>query len=384
MRGFTGTILATVLLCVALTAFASDVSQPAYRLGPEDIITVVVTRHPEFSGDFFVPTDGKINLPAVGQVNVTGLTIDQVTEKVTSGLKERLLQPEVTVSLKSPRMQRVYVLGAVSKPGLYDSKPGWRITEAVAAAGGVSDGVEPSECKAKLLSNDGTVQTVEVSSAIGGSASANFEVKNGDVLTIETEETIPVYIVGKVKTPGLYRIKVGNPSLMGALTMAGGPLDNAATSQVSITHITGAHETVDLTSAMAGSAENNLSLKSGDLVTVPETTCRIAVLGFVQSPGFYPLKDGQKITLADALGLAGGLDNKRSGITSIAVIRSGNGKQEKLTFNLKKFLRSGDAAQNPDIVAGDVVYVPETNTPNWDVIYRAISSVGLLINPFID
>lgn len=384
-QGLTRLILCTAAFFAVSTAlFAGNEPQTVYKLGPEDVVTVAVNKHPEFSGDFLVPSDGKINLPAVGYTEVDGLTIEELSSLISTKLKDRLLSPEVTVSLKTARMQRVYVLGVVKEPGTYDLKPGWRITEALAAAGGLSTGIEPSDCKVTVLSVGGKKQSVDFSSAISGKVESNLEIGSGDVLTIESEETIPVYIVGKVKTPGLYRLRKSSPGVMEALTLAGGTLDEAAISRVSVTHISGTSETVNLTPAIIeGTQSANVKLQSGDLVTVPETTSRIAVLGYIKTPGFYPLRDGQKVMLADALGLAGGVDNNRGGISSVVVVRSKEGKQEKLTYNLNKFLKSGDITQNPVIQAGDVIFVPETGKPDWELVFRAISSVGVIINPFI-
>lgn len=380
-------LVTTLLLAVlSLTAFATDQPQAAYKLGPEDIISVTVAHHPEFSGDFLIPTDGEVNLPAVGQTKVAGRTIQDLCAYVTEQLRDRLKNPEVVVSLKVARMQRVYVLGAVSKPGPYDMKPGWRVTEAVAAAGGLATGIEPTDCKATILrSATGARQSVEFSSAVTGAMDANLSIESGDVLTVESEETMPVYVVGKVKTPGLYKLRKSNPGVMEALTLAGGTLDDAALSRVTITHVSGDSEPVNLVPAVLdGKQDANAKLQSGDLVTVPETTSRVAVLGYVRTPGYYPLKDGHKLMLADALSLAGGPENRRGGISSIVVIRPRDGKQEKLSFNLKKFLKSGDMTQNPEILAGDVVYIPETNKPDWDIIFRALSTAGVLMNPLLN
>lgn len=380
------TLLSVFLLAITIFgAIASEAPQMAYKLGPEDVITVTVARHPEFSGDFLIPSDGNVTLPSIGQIKVAGQTIKELCDYVTEQLRDRLLNPEVTVSLKTARMQRVYVLGAVSKPGPYDVKLGWRITEAVAAAGGLTSGIEPADCKATVLkSTNGERQSVEFSAAVTGIKDANLSIESGDVLTVEAEETMPVYVVGKVKSPGLYRLRKSSPGLMEAITLAGGSLDEAALSRITVTHMSGGSDSVDLTPAVHdGKLESNIKLQTGDLVTVPETTSKVAILGYVRTPGFYTLKDGQKLMLADALGVAGGPENKRGGLSSVIVIRSQRNKQEKLSYDLNKFLKSGDLAQNPEIKPGDVVYIPETGKPDWEMVFRAVSTVGVLINPFM-
>jgi polysaccharide export outer membrane protein len=132
--------LGLILLCGVVLGMAAGWAQTAaapYRLEPEDVITVTVQRHPEFSGEFLIPPDGVIDLPVIGKMQVSGKTLAELTDLVVAGLKKRLRAPEVTVSLKTPRLQRIYVMGGVVNPGVYDLKPGWRVLEALTAAGGV-------------------------------------------------------------------------------------------------------------------------------------------------------------------------------------------------------------------------------------------------------
>jgi polysaccharide biosynthesis/export protein len=368
-------------LLVAGLAFSEQIPSP-YLLGPEDVITVTVSRHPEFSGDFYVPNDGNLSLPSIGQITAAGKTMEQMSLSIANGLRDRLRDPEVTVTLKTPRMQRVYVLGAVGKPGSYDMKPGWRITEAIAGAGGIASGTEPAECAVTILRANGKRFTLKLADVLSGSQEANKPIESGDSVTVEAQETMPVYVMGKVKNPGLYRIRKDNAGVMEALTLAGGSLEDSALSHVTITHLNGPPEVADLGPAiLQGKSGANPRLNPGDLVTVPEETSRVAVLGYVNQPGFYPLKRGQKLTLTDALGLAKGVDNKRGKLGQVAVIRAQDGKQGKLVFDLRKFLKSADLRQNPELLPGDVVYVPGGNQLDWDTVLRSLSSFGLLLGP---
>jgi hypothetical protein len=45
-----------------------------------------------------------------------------------------------------------------------------------------------------------------------------------------------------------------------------------------------------------------------------------------------------------------------------------------------KLLRQADMSQNVALQPGDVVFVSETRTPDWDKIYRALSLVWLARN----
>lgn len=357
----------------------------AYLLGPEDTIGITVIGHPDFSGEFFIPPDGIVTLPAAGKIAVTGKTIGGLASEVIEKLKERLNEPEVFISLKSPRMQRIYIVGAVAKSDSYDMKPGWRITEALAAAGGLEKGISPEDCKVIIFrSSTGEKHTVLLSDVLRGSADANLLILNGDVMTVDPGETFPVYVTGKVKSPGLYRIRKDNPGIMSAITMAGGIMEESASNSIKINHLDGTSEMINLTPVLLeGTGLPETTLRAGDLLIIPEATSRIAVLGFVGQPGFFNLKDGIKVTLADALGMAKGMDNKRAGLSKVVVVRITEGKDQKMVYDLSKFLKKGDTTQNPLIMAGDVIYVPETNKLDFDTITRGLTSIAVILNPFI-
>lgn len=387
MSGNGRVTVCVLIVCTLVLAIGSVMaaSGAPYTLDSEDVVVVTVLNHVEFSGEFLVPPSGMLNLPVVGEVRAAGMTIEDLTSYITSHLKDRLVSPEVTVSLKIPRALRVSVLGAVAKPGTYEIKQDWRVSEALSAAGGLNPDFQTAECKVVLLrAGTGKREVAGLSDVLRQGSASNFPVSNGDVVTLDPGEMIPIYVTGKVKNPGLFKMKSDSAGVLEALAVAGGTLDEASLSNVTVTHLSGSKDVLDLSGAMVeGKQLPSLRLQSGDLVLVPETTKRVAVLGFVAQPGIYPLKDGQKQSLSDVLGMAKGMDNRRAGLTSVAVIRVVDGKQVKTVYDVQKFLRKGDTAQNPEIRAGDVVYVPETNKLDWEPILRGMSAIGVMLNPFI-
>lgn len=110
--------IAVLIVVISSSVLGADAPRHCpYKIGSEDVISVTVARHAQFSGDFYIPTDGVVDLPGVGRVTATGKTLGELSDYVTTRLSKRLRDPEVTVTLKSPRMQRVYVLGSVERPG---------------------------------------------------------------------------------------------------------------------------------------------------------------------------------------------------------------------------------------------------------------------------
>jgi len=522
-----------VLLSIVLMATCVGHAAATYRLGPDDTITVTVLRHTEYSGTFLIPLDGTVAFPGVGEVVVTGKTLTELTELLTERLKVRLNAPEVTITLLNARASRVYVLGVVAHPGVYDMKPEWHVTEALAAAGGII--CQPVDAKAYILHATGVRQDFDLLAALRTGAAANPTLLVGDVVTVETVELMPVYVLGLVKSPGMLDVRKGT-TILEALTQAGGPLpsdrelfitvtrgktqvakfallapldtiqqnaplergdilqigpgetlisvfvmgavknngpcqvrpdggisevlaqaggltlpvqdvrltlvrngheqvitemtapinlqsfdiikvdplyavsvtvygnvarpgnylvretdtalqalalaggatSNAALSRVAVTHRSGVMETINLAPSGPNALPvTTLKLAPGDIIVVPEITSKFAVLGYVNSPGIYPLLDNKPMLLTEAIAMAKGND-KRAGLGHVAVLRAVDGKQQLYTYNIEKFLKSGDATQNPMVQPGDILYVPETRKPDWSMILQGLSTISIV------
>jgi protein involved in polysaccharide export with SLBB domain len=347
----------------------------AYRVGPGDVLTVSVLRHPELSVDqVTVNPDGSLQAPAVGSLAVSGKTIEETRELIAAILRDRLVNPEVNVALRTPRIERVFVLGAVAKPGIYDMKPGWRITEALAAGGGLT--ARPESTGATLFRGNGESIVLDLSALLAdGNAAANVPLQPADVLTLN-ERTLRVSVAGQVQRPGLYDIPTGAGAVE-AVAMAGGATPGAALSKVKIQRAGGAVVTADLFRAMVfGEVERNLKLETGDLVIVPQSQARIAVLGAVNRPGYYDIEEGLSPRITDVLALAGG-PIKRARIGEVAIVRTEDGKPVRLMVDVNQVLRQGKTEADLAVRSGDVVYVPEGRV-DWDLTLRAIGSLGVL------
>lgn len=127
----------------ARTAGAS--SEPAtfgeseYRLGPEDVIGVLVWKQPELSTSVVVRPDGKISLALVGELDATGKTSLQLQEEITKRLRQYVSDPMVNVVVKEINSPKFSVLGQVRKPDRYHIKQRLTVLDAIALAGGFTD-----------------------------------------------------------------------------------------------------------------------------------------------------------------------------------------------------------------------------------------------------
>lgn len=112
-------------------------SEPTrYTVGPDDVIEIVVRRHPEFSGQYPINAEGKIQYKFVGDIEIKGLSKTEVKDKISQILSKFVINPEVDVTILEYRSKVIYVIGEVGGPGKYYMKADQiSLREAVVQAG---------------------------------------------------------------------------------------------------------------------------------------------------------------------------------------------------------------------------------------------------------
>ncbi len=111
-------------------------ARTAYQLEPSDSIAVSYRYTPEYNQTVTVQPDGTVSLQFVGSVKVGGLTTEEAAAAIRRQAGERLLDPEVSVSLKDFEKPHFTVLGEVAKPGRYELHGQISAVDAMAIAGG--------------------------------------------------------------------------------------------------------------------------------------------------------------------------------------------------------------------------------------------------------
>ena len=111
-------------------------TDPAYVIGPEDILDINVWKEPDVSRIVPVRPDGKISLPLINDVQAAGSTPQQLASAVTDKLRKFLTEPQVTVIVTAINSQRVFVVGEVLRAGAFPLIPGMTVLQALSSAGG--------------------------------------------------------------------------------------------------------------------------------------------------------------------------------------------------------------------------------------------------------
>lgn len=113
-----------------------EVAAKEYQLGAGDVLTIGVWGVPDLQAkEYVVRPDGKVAFPLVGEIQAAGVTTEALTTTMTTSLSEYVKNPKVTVNVTKFHTTRVYVLGMVTKPGLYELEKQHNLLDAIGMAG---------------------------------------------------------------------------------------------------------------------------------------------------------------------------------------------------------------------------------------------------------
>lgn len=122
-------------------AARSDAFAPnaAYRLGPGDVVEIQIFEVEELSKPAVVSPDGAVLLPLIGAVPVAGMTTGEAAARLRALYANNLIRdPQIAVTVKEYHSQPVAVLGAVTRPGVYQLRGRRRLTDVLALAEGLA------------------------------------------------------------------------------------------------------------------------------------------------------------------------------------------------------------------------------------------------------
>jgi len=149
-------LAAKALALIAMIAMTSPAfsQQKSYILGVGDVLSVTI-----FAGggtqealDLEVSSDGTISFPFLGEIKAEGLSVTQLTERVTRPLAEDyFVNPQVIISVRDQKSKeanithyKIYVLGKINNPGVYDFREGLTALDACILAGGFAQYAAPN------------------------------------------------------------------------------------------------------------------------------------------------------------------------------------------------------------------------------------------------
>jgi polysaccharide export outer membrane protein len=222
---------ASAMLNKTLPVQDPAVATRAYRIGPGDVISVLVWDHPELSNPYGerrvagdgieVGGDGQIFFPYAGMTKVGDLTLDEARALLTRRLSVVARSPQVDVRVVAYRSQRVYVTGEVVQPGVValDTAPKGLI-EALAERGGLN---ERASRRRVYLSRGPSRYEIDLRRVYGSEhGTLNLALMPGDVIRVPDTSEDQVLVLGEVASPRAMPLPGDSLSALSAIAEAGG------------------------------------------------------------------------------------------------------------------------------------------------------------------
>jgi polysaccharide export outer membrane protein len=112
---------------------------PSYVIGVDDQLGVRYWLDEKMSAEVTVRPDGKISLPLIGDVAVTGLTPHELADIVEKLATKFIAEPDVTVIVRAVHSRKVFVIGQVGRPGVVPLNDELTVLTLLATVGGVAE-----------------------------------------------------------------------------------------------------------------------------------------------------------------------------------------------------------------------------------------------------
>lgn len=280
-----------------------------YILGPEDEIIIEVFGYQETALKAIISTEGTINLPYVGIVPLSGISIETASKRI----KDRMIkngyqslgtgQSQLQVSLGKIRSIKVTIIGEANKPGTYTLPSLATVFNALYAAGGTNE--RGSLRNIQVIRNNLVVAKLDAYDfLLNGKQTQNIRLNDQDVIKIPVAD-IQVTIKGEVRKPAIFEL-LPNENLSFLLDIAGGFTPAAYKANIHVVQFTDKEKKVK---DVPKEGFNSYFPQKGDEITVSKIlnrfSNRISVQGAVYRPGEYELTEG--LTLKQLIQKADGL-----------------------------------------------------------------------------
>jgi polysaccharide biosynthesis/export protein len=249
-----------------------------------DQLAVQVFGDTTLTQNVMVLADGTIDYPLVGLVPVGGHTPSDAAKILSKRLQRYVRHPIVTISIATLAQPTVLVLGDVKTPGKYQLRSDGRVTDAIAAAGGIAD--ENGELPdARVANAAGQVTMVSLQQLLReGQTALDQPLSEGSVVYVPGATHFTVDVSGAVDHPGDVQVSEGD-----RLSMAIAKAGDSANAQSDLNHIrlirngpNGTQTVQEINLYLAindGDSQEDVSLKKGDVIYVPQSRTKSNVAG---------------------------------------------------------------------------------------------------------
>jgi protein involved in polysaccharide export with SLBB domain len=278
---------------------------PDYVVGPGDGLAIDLWGGVAQRLYRTVDREGRLSLPEVGPVLVSGRTMTEVQQTVQHILRTQYRDVSADVSLSRLRTVRVYVVGDVAHAGAYDISSLSTPLNALFAAGGCT--AEGSLRSLKHFRGKQLIETVDAYDLLLRGVRADLKrLEDGDTLLVSPMGP-QVTVEGMVRRPAVYELHE-EKNLAEVLDLAGGILPAAALRHIEVQRLEAHQKRTMLSLDISETADaaslakqlESFAMQSGDVVHIfpiaPYSQNAIYLQGHVLRPGRYSFQTGMKLT----------------------------------------------------------------------------------------
>ncbi|HCT84678.1 MAG TPA: hypothetical protein DF296_05715 [Candidatus Margulisbacteria bacterium] len=210
-----GTYFVTIKPKILPAKYLIKESRP-YLLTPGDIIEITVFNNKDLQRKSIpIAPDGKLYYLLIDPVQAAGRTIEDVAKEVQDKLSHYLYYPQISIVANQLPSQKYTILGHVTKPGLYELKPGVNLLDAIASAGGIThtqlNENYPVDFDHAFIARKGeNIIPVNFEKLLKeGDHSQNIYVEAGDFIYLPEITNSDIYILGQIDFPRTMPYKKG-------------------------------------------------------------------------------------------------------------------------------------------------------------------------------
>lgn len=211
-----------------------------FTLGPGDVLQIEVIGRPTSRAETAVGPDGKIYFDLLPGLDVWGLTLTQARQSLQTELEKYNTGVTVALNLRHVGSKHIWMLGALNQPGIYPTATPTTLLEALARAGGTKRSastvttVDLADLGHAFIIRNGVTLPVNFQQLLEqGDMSQNIYLQPDDFIYVPSSSAREIYLFGAVRNPRALPLSE-HPTLLAAITSAGGPIRNAYLSQVAI------------------------------------------------------------------------------------------------------------------------------------------------------
>ncbi len=280
----------------------TDIPVPSdYVIGPGDTILVQLFGSVSAEYEFTVTRDGTITFPDVGPVVVSGLTLHDLQDRISTAVSEQLIGTRANVTMGKLRSLHIFVLGDAVRPGSYTVGGLSTIANALFASGGPD---RNGSMRSIQLKRDGSVvaRLDLYDLLLRGDTRNDIRLQSGDVIFIPPIGAT-VGVEGEVRRPAIYELR-NEQTIRDLVRLAGGLSPQADPKSATLERIAHTRERTVIDVDLTENASLAARIRTGDMLRIPaildEFEDTVSVDGYVYRPGRLQWYPG--IRLADVIG----------------------------------------------------------------------------------